>query len=52
MKASTRISVQNHIESIRQLLDNEMYGPEPVSDEEYPKVREIYNIICEVNDKL
>lgn len=42
--------IENIIE-IRQKLDEVMYN-EPISDIEYGRLRECYDMICEVNDKL
>lgn len=42
--------IENIIE-IRQKLDEVMYN-EPISDMEYGRLRECYDMICEVNDKL
>ena len=42
--------IENIIE-IRQKLDEVMYN-EPISDMEYGRLRECYDMVCEVNDKL
>lgn len=49
-KNKIREVIENIIE-IRQKLDEVMYN-EPVSDIEYCRLRECYDMICEVNDKL
>lgn len=43
--------VINKLNDIRQTLDEVVYS-EPISDMEYGQVRECYDMICEVIDKL
>lgn len=45
--------VRDHIKAIRGILDNVMYDRiMPVSDAEYSKLRECYDLICQANDTL
>lgn len=55
MTTSQRSQIGKAIErlnAIRQLLDGVMYYSEPITDEEHGKVRECYDGLCEVTDKL
>lgn len=44
--------VGNKLKEARNMLDNVMYRMMPLSDEEFKKVREAYDLICKSNDKL
>ena len=46
-----RMVIQSLTEA-RQMLDNIMYSEPRVSDDEYSRLRECYDKICEANDKL
>ena len=46
------IRVCAFINDIRSTLDDVMYRSEPLTDEEHGKVRECYDNLCEVTDKL
>lgn len=46
-------SVRRKINEIRGNLDALMYGQDiPISEHEFQKVREAYDLICKANDKL
>lgn len=40
------------IADTRSVLDDVMYHSDPLSDIEFSKVREAYDLICKANDKL
>lgn len=40
------------IREIRELLDGVMYYSEPITKEEYKRVREAYDLVCKANDAL
>lgn len=40
------------LKDARTLLDGVMYGGDPLSDNEFKKVRACYDKICEANDKI
>ena len=40
------------IEDARSVLDDVMYRSDPLSEKEFSKVREAYDLICKANDKL
>ena len=40
------------IREIRELLDGVMYYSDPLTDDEFKKVREAYDLVCKANDKL
>ena len=44
--------VRGMIEGCRSILDELMYGNDPVNDEEYEQLREVYDLLCQANDKL
>lgn len=44
--------VRGMIEGCRSILDELMYGNDPVNDEEYEQLREAYDLLCKANDKL
>lgn len=44
--------VRKSIRDIRRILDGVMYGSEPVTDDEFKRIRECYDFICKANDKL
>lgn len=44
--------VQEKIHELRVMLDDVMYRSDPLSDNEYKKIREGYDLICQANDKL
>ena len=46
--------VQEHINSLRCMLDDMMYGhdSEKLSDYDRTRLRETYDLICQANDKL
>lgn len=44
--------VQEQISTIRAMLDDVMYRSTPLPDNEYKKIREGYELICQANDKL
>ncbi len=46
------LEAQRKIEDLRGILDCVMYYSEPLSKNEYEKVREAYDLICKANDKL
>lgn len=44
---------KNKISDIRTILDNVMYRMTPtIPDEDYDRIREIYNLLCQAHDKL
>lgn len=44
---------KNKIGEIREILDNVMYRMMPtISDDDYDKIREVYDLLCVANDKL
>ena len=40
------------IREIRELLDGVMYSSDPLTDAEFKKVREAYDLVCKANDRL
>lgn len=45
--------VRECIRHIRNTLDTLMYGSEPpVSQQEYERIREAYDLLCQATDKL
>lgn len=44
--------VQEQIKIVRAMLDDVMYHNETLPENEFKKVREGYNLICQANDKL
>ncbi len=44
--------VQEKIKELRRMLDDVMYRSDPLPDNEYKKIREGYDLICQANDKL
>ena len=46
------LDARSRIEGLRNLLDEMMYGQEQVDDNEYLRIREAYDLICQANDKL
>ena len=47
--------VREYIKDLRNMLDDLMYnnsGKEQLSDDEFRRVREAYDLICQANDKL
>lgn len=47
--------VREHIKDLRNMLDDLMYnnsGKEQLSDDEFRRAREAYDLICQANDKL
>ncbi len=44
--------VREGIDTIRNQLDWVMYRSEPLSDREFKRIREAYEYLCKVNDKL
>ena len=40
------------IADTRSVLDDIMYRSDPLSDDEYNKIRDAYDFICNANDKL
>lgn len=56
MTTEQHILINGAIEAIRlarQRLDEAMYHLEPkMTDKEFKKVRDAYNLICKANDKL
>ena len=44
--------VQEKIHELRVMLDDVMYRSDPLPDNEYKKIREGYDLICQANDKL
>lgn len=44
--------VQEQISTIRAMLDDVMYHTDPLPENEFKKVREGYDLICQANDKL
>ena len=45
-------TVRAKIRDIRGLLDGVMYYSDPLTDDEFKKVREAYDLVCKANDKL
>lgn len=43
---------QERIRELRSMLDDVMYRSTPLTDSEYKKIREGYELICQANDKL
>ena len=52
MKEQALNQVRSQIKDIRRTLDGLMYGGIPITDDEYKKIREAYDLICKANDKL
>lgn len=46
------MKVREEIGVLRSMLDHLMYYSEPLKKEEYEKIRECYDKICEANDKI
>ncbi len=44
--------VQEKIHELRVMLDDVMYRSDPLPDNEYEKIREGYELICQANDIL
>lgn len=44
--------VQEQIKIVRAMLDDVMYHTDPLPENEFKKVREGYDLICQANDKL
>jgi len=44
--------VQEQIKNVRAMLDDVMYYTDPLPENEFKKVREGYDLICQANDKL
>lgn len=44
--------VRGKLKEAREMLDDVMYRMMPLSDNEFKKVREGYDLICQANDKL
>ena len=44
--------VQERIRELRSMLDDVMYRTDPLPENEFKKVREGYDLICQANDKL
>ena len=44
--------VKRKIMESREILDDVMYRMIPLSDEEYERIRESYDLLCRANDKL
>lgn len=44
--------VQESIRIARAMLDDVMYRTDPLPENEFKKVREGYDLICQANDKL
>ncbi len=40
------------IADARSVLDDVMYRSDPLTNEEFSKIRESYDLICKANDKL
>ena len=45
-------NVRDKIKKVRDNLDRIMYCSTPLSDEEYSRLREGYDLLCQANDKL
>lgn len=37
---------------VRHMLDDIMYRTDPLSPEEFKKIRECYDLVCQANDKI
>lgn len=44
--------VEEKIRELRVMLDDVMYRNDPLPENEFKKVREGYDLICQANDKL
>lgn len=44
--------VQERIRELRSMLDDVMYHTDHLPENEFKKVREGYDLICQANDKL
>lgn len=44
--------VREQISTLRSMLDDVMYRTDPLPPDEFKRVRESYDKICEANDKL
>ena len=45
-------AAREKIKEIRVLLDGVMYYTDPLTDSEFKRIREAYDLICKANDKL
>ena len=44
--------VRDSLDAAREILDELMYGVQPVSKSEFTKLREAYDLLCKANDLL
>lgn len=45
-------NVEEKIRELRVMLDDVTYRNDPLPENEYKKIREGYDLICQANDKL